>query len=82
MSNIDWKLWSLLFLALIKGVYLLMERKKKKLCIENRLYIKIMCHYSIKGVKTCVRLPGGNRIISHVSVCKVLKQSATIVELI
>ena len=31
----------------------------------------------------CVRLPGGNRIISHVSVCKVLKQSATtIVELI
>ena len=37
---------------------------------------------SIKGVKTCVRLPGGNRIISHVSVSKVLKQSATIVELI
>ena len=37
---------------------------------------------SIKGVKTCVRLPGGIRIISHVVVCKVLKQSATIVELI
>ena len=30
----------------------------------------------------CFRLPGGNRIISHVFVCKVLKQSATIVELI
>ena len=37
---------------------------------------------TIKGVKTCVRLPGGNRIISHVSVCKVVKQSATFVELI
>ena len=49
-------------------------------CIENRLYIKIF--NSIKGVKTCVRLSGGNRIISHVSVCKVLKQSATVVELI
>ena len=33
-------------------------------------------------MKTCVRLSGGNRIISHMSVCKVLKQSATVVELI
>ena len=34
-------------------------------------------------MKTCVRLSGGNRIISHVSICiKVLKQSATVVELI
>ena len=40
--------------------------------------LKIVCilrscvFNSIKGVKMCVRLPGGNRIISHVSVCKVL----------
>ena len=27
-------------------------------------------------MNTCVRLPGGNRVISHVSVCEVLKQSA------
>ena len=35
-------------------------------------------------MKTCVRLSGGNQRceISHVSVCKVLKQSATVVELI
>ena len=57
-----------------KGVYLsgLGVLKIVRSCVFN----------SIKAVKTCVRLPGGNRIISHVSDCKVLKQSATIVELI
>ena len=33
-------------------------------------------------MKTCVRLSGGNQIISHVSICKVLKQSTTVVGLI
>ena len=51
-------------------------------CIKNVCILRSCVFNSLKGVKTCVRLPGGNRIISHVSVCKVLKQSATIVELI
>ena len=42
-------------------------------CIKNVGILRSCVFNSLKGVKTCVRLPGGNRIISHVSVCKVLK---------
>ena len=59
--------------------FILMERKKREviLCIQNPLCIKIMC---LLLNKRCEHVcPCGNRIISHASVCKVVKQSATVV---
>ena len=80
MSNIDENCGRFIFCS---QNFILMERKKREiiLCIQNPLCIKIICVFnSIKGVKTCVRLPCGNRIISHASSCKVVKQSATVVK--
>ena len=57
-------------------VCLLKERKKKTrlICVLEIVCILRSCVFnSIKGVKTCVRLPGGNRIIRHMSVCQALK---------
>ena len=57
---------------------ILMERRQREIisCIEIVCILRSCVFNSIKGVKTCVRLPCGNRIINHASVCKVLKQSA------
>ena len=54
------------------------ERRKQQFCVLIIVCILRSCDRAIKGVKTRVRLPCSNRIISHMSVCEVLKQSATV----
>ena len=60
-------------------MYIIKWRERRKQCSVLRIVcILRSCDRAMKGVKTCVRLPCSNPIISHMSVCEVLKQSATV----